>query len=178
MSRPPASGPSAAANPPERCRRHQCSAGRLHHPKRDEGGNAIGDGAGSRRGSEEPDADEEAHVAAVAFRQAPEKDQQGCVGDRVAVKDPRHVLKRRTVEVGGDAGQSDIDDEKVKVGQADADADDRQNLVRRRGSPAQNTRSDRRPLKRYASDRLFDVRHLDVSCPFGRRSDERTEGTR
>ena len=114
-SRPPMTGPSAAARPPiavtsaprrradwakyrqqqtQRGRRHQRRAGGLNDAKRDQGFDIDGGGAGRRCDGKQRHPEQEAQVPAVALGEAAEEHQQRRVGDRIAVQDPGHVLER------------------------------------------------------------------------------------
>ncbi len=111
---------------PERCRCQQRRAGGLQHAEAHEHGHARRGSAGGRRRGEERDAGEEAELAAVAVREAPEEYEQRCVDDRVRVEDPRQAPQSACAEVARNVRQRDVDDEEIEARQHDPGRDDRE----------------------------------------------------
>ena len=154
-SRPPTTGPTAAARPPtavqartapdpapgilvggehqtQRGGGQQGGAGRLDHPEADQHSDAGRGRTGHRGGGEHRHTQQEGSVPSVTVGEATEEHQQRRVHDGVGVEHPRQLPQVRGVQVPGDLGQRHVDDEQVQAGQHHPGAHDQQH-PRRRG---------------------------------------------
>ncbi len=145
-SRPPTTGPSAAASPPTavqpRTAPWRRSGEVVASTRPSEVGvssaapaawtirkaTSIADAgrrpAGRRGEGEDRDAEQEAVLARVALGEPAEEDEQRGVDDRVGVQHPGEVAEPVGAEVLRHVRERDVDDEEVEAGEDDPGADD------------------------------------------------------